>query len=115
MAGFGLPNFGQLTDAFKKAQQIQQDAQKLQEELEIMELEGKNNDGRAKVWLSGNQKPLRVEMDSSLLSESKEIIEGAFLEALTSAHEISTTTMKERMEDLTGGLKLNLPGMGNEN
>ena len=23
MAGFGLPNFGQLTEAFKKAQQIQ--------------------------------------------------------------------------------------------
>ena len=114
MAGFGLPNFGQLTDAFKKAQQIQQDAQKLQEELEIMELEGKNNDGRAKIWLSGNQKPLRVEIDSSLLSESKEIIEEALLEALKSAHEASTTTMKERMEDLTGGLKLNLPGMGTE-
>ena len=31
MAGFGLPNFGQLTEAFRKAQQIQQDAQKLQE------------------------------------------------------------------------------------
>ena len=24
MAGFGLPNFGQLTEAFKKAKQIQQ-------------------------------------------------------------------------------------------
>ena len=33
MAGFGLPNFGQLTEAFKKAKQIQQDAQKLQDEL----------------------------------------------------------------------------------
>ena len=40
MAGFGLPNFGQLTEAFKKAQQIQQNAQKLQEELEVMEIEG---------------------------------------------------------------------------
>ena len=39
MAGFGLPNFGQLTEAFKKAQQIQQNAQKLQEELEVMEIE----------------------------------------------------------------------------
>ena len=38
MAGFGLPNFGQLTEAFKKAKQIQQDAQKLQDELENMEL-----------------------------------------------------------------------------
>ena len=60
MAGFGLPNFGQLTEAFRKAQQIQQDAQKLQEELDAMEIEGSSSDGRASIWLSGNQQPLRV-------------------------------------------------------
>ena len=115
MAGFGLPNFGQLTEAFKKAQQIQQNAQKLQEELEVMEIEGTNNDKRVKIWISGNQKPLRVEIDQSLLSEEKVQIEKAILEGMKSAHEISTTTMKDRMEDLTGGFKLNLPGMGDEN
>ena len=51
MAGFGLPNFGQLTEAFRKAQQIQQDAQKLQEELDAMEIEGSSEDGRASIWL----------------------------------------------------------------
>ena len=112
MAGFGLPNFGQITDAFKKAQQIQQDAQKLQEELEDMEIEGANNDGRAKVWVSGNQKPLRIEIDQALISEGKNMTEQALLEALQAAHESSTTTMKNRMEELTGGLKLNLPGVG---
>ena len=58
MAGFGLPNFGQLTEAFKKAKQIQQDAQKLQDELENMEIEGKSDDEMIKVWISGNQLPL---------------------------------------------------------
>ena len=115
MDGFGLPNFGQITEAFKKAQQIQQNAQKLQEELEVMEIEGANDDKRAKIWVSGNQKPLRVEIDQSLLSEEKELIEEAILAAMKSAHEISTTTMKERMGDITGGFKLNLPGMGEEN
>ena len=114
MAGFGLPNFGQLTEAFKKAQQIQQNAQKLQEELEVMEIEGTNNENQVKIWMSGNQKPLRVEIDKSLLLEEKTKIEEAILEAMKCAHEISTTTMKERMEDLTGGFKLNLPGMGDE-
>ena len=114
MAGFGLPNFGQLTEAFKKAQQIQQNAQKLQEELEVMEIEGSNNDKRVKIWMTGNQQPLRVEIDQSLLSEEKAQIEEAILEGMKSAHEISTTTMKDRMEDLTGGFKLNLPGMGDE-
>jgi len=115
MAGFGLPNFGQLTEAFKKAQQIQQNAQKLQEELEVMEIEGSNKDNKVKIWISGNQKPLRIELDQSLLSEEKAKIEEAILEAMKTAHEISTTTMKDRMEDLTGGFKLNLPGMGDEN
>ena len=115
MPGFGLPNFGQLTEAFKKAQQIQQNAQKLQEELEVMEIEGTNTNNQVKIWMSGNQKPLRVEIDQSLLTEEKTKIEDAILEAMQSAHEISTTTMKDRMEDLTGGFKLNLPGMGDEN
>ena len=37
---------------------------------------------------------------------------GPELEALKAAYERSTATMKERMEELTGGLNLNLPGMG---
>ena len=69
MAGFGLPNFGQLTEAFRKAQQIQQDAQKLQEELDAMEIEGSSSDGRASIWLSGNQQPLQGELDPTLLAE----------------------------------------------
>jgi len=112
MAGFGLPNFGQLTEAFRKAQQIQQDAQKLQDELDAMELEGSSADSRASVWLSGNQQPLRVRIAPELLSEPAEKVEAAVLEALVNAYQLSTTTMRERMDELTGGLNLNLPGQG---
>ena len=111
MAGFGLPNFGQITEAFKKAQQIQENAQKLQEELDEMELAGKSSDNGVTIWLSGNQKPLRVEIKPSLLSKAKEEIETEILEALQDAYEISTSTMKERMNEITGGLNLNLPGL----
>ena len=113
MAGFGLPNFGQLTEAFKKAKQIQQDAQKLQDELEKMEIEGKSDDEMVKVWISGNQLPLKVEVKENIFNSNTETIEENFLQALQRAHELSTTTMKERMNDLTGGLNLNLPGFEN--
>ena len=113
MAGFGLPNFGQLTEAFKKAKQIQQDAQKLQDELENMEIEGKSDDEMIKVWISGNQLPLKVEVQENILNAEKEKIERNILQAMQKAHELSTTTMKERMNDLTGGLNLNLPGFDN--
>ena len=113
MAGFGLPNFGQLTEALKKAKQIQQDAQKLQDELENMEIEGKSDDEMIKVWISGNQLPLKVEVQENILNANKEQIEQNILQAIQKAHELSTTTMKERMNDLTGGLNLNLPGFDN--
>ena len=113
MAGFGLPNFGQLTEAFKKAKQIQQDAQKLQDELEKMEIEGKSDDDMVKVWISGNQLPLKVEVQENILNTNKEKIEENILQAIQRAHELSTSTMKERMNDLTGGLNLNLPGFEN--
>ena len=113
MAGFGLPNFGQLTEAFKKAKQIQQDAQKLQDELENMEIEGKSDDEMVKVWISGNQVPLKVEVQENILNSDKEKIEQNILQAIQKAHELSSTTMKERMNDLTGGLNLNLPGFDN--
>ena len=113
MAGFGLPNFGQLTEAFKKAKQIQQDAQKLQDELENMKIEGKSDDEMVKVWISGNQLPLRVEVQENILNSSKEKIEQNILQAIQKAHTLSTGTMKERMNDLTGGLNLNLPGFDN--
>jgi len=112
MAGFGLPNFGQLTEAFKKAQELQQNAQKLQEELDAMELEGASEDGRARVLLSGNQQPSKVSRAPELLAEDQQASETAVLEALKAAYELSTGTMKGRMEELTGGLNLNLPGLG---
>ena len=113
MAGFGLPNFGQLTEAFKKAKQIQQDAQKLQDELETMEIEGTSDDEMVRVWISGNQLPLKVKVEETIFNTSKEKIEQNILQAIQKAHELSTTTMKERMNDLTGGLNLNLPGFDN--
>ena len=111
MAGFGFPNFGQLTEAFKKAKQIQQDAQKLQDELENMEIEGSSDDEMIKVWISGNQLPLRVEVNKEIFSSDKEKLEQNILQAIQKAHESSTKTMKDRMNDLTGGLNLNLPGL----
>ncbi len=115
MAAFGLPNFGQLTEAFRKAQQIQQEAQKLQEELEAMEIDGSNQDGRATIWVSGNQKPIRIEIEPSLIKEGQKACEIAILDAMQNAYHNSTTTMKDKMDTLTGGLNINLPGFNESN
>ena len=60
--GFGLGKMKELTDAIKKAQQVQEGAKDLQEELENMEIEGIAQGGLVKVVMSGNQEPKRVEI-----------------------------------------------------
>jgi DNA-binding YbaB/EbfC family protein len=107
--GFGLGKMKELAEAFKKAQEVQQGAKQLQEELERMEIEGLSADGSVKVVMSGNQEPLRVEITSEAMANSPEALSELVTEAMRDAYDKSTTTMRERMEELTSGL--NLPGM----
>ncbi|MDY7024675.1 MAG: YbaB/EbfC family nucleoid-associated protein, partial [Cyanobacteriota bacterium] len=44
-----------------------------------------------------------------VLGEGAEVVSAMVLEAMQAAYENSTSTMRQRMEELTGGL--NLPGM----
>jgi nucleoid-associated protein EbfC len=108
--GFGLGKMKELTEAIKKAQEVQKGAQKLQEELEQMEIEGESGGGLVKVYMSGNQEPLRVNVSPDALKEDAEVVSDLVLAAMQDAYTKSTATMRERMEELTGGL--NLPGLG---
>lgn len=107
--GFGLGKMKELTEALKKAQQVQEGAKKLQEELEQMEIEGEAGGGLVKVVMSGNQEPRRVEISPDVLSEGAEVLSDLVTAAMKDAYNRSTATMREKMEDLTGGL--NLPGL----
>jgi DNA-binding YbaB/EbfC family protein len=107
--GFGLGKMKELTEALKKAQQVQEGAKKLQEELEAMEIEGESGGGLVKVVLSGNQEPRRVEIAEGALGEGADVLSDLVTAAMKDAYNRSTATMREKMEDLTGGL--NLPGL----
>jgi DNA-binding YbaB/EbfC family protein len=107
--GFGLGKMRELTEAFKKAQQVQEGAKRLQEELEQMEIEGESGGGLVKVVLSGNQEPIRVTVSPDVLGEGAEVVSDLVTAAMKDAYNKSTATMREKMEDLTGGL--NLPGL----
>ena len=105
--GFGLGKMKELADAFKKAQQVQEDAKKLQEELEQMDIEGQASD--VTVVLSGNQEPRRVNIGADAAGKSPEELSQLVLDAMMDAYDKSTATMRERMELLTSGL--NIPGL----
>ena len=107
--GFGLGKMRELADAFQKAQQVQEGAKKLQEELEQMEILGESGAGLVKVIVTGNQEPKRVEISPDALSEGAEVLSDLVAAAMKDAYTKSTQTMRERMEDLTSGLQL--PGL----
>lgn len=107
--GFGLGKMKELTEAFKKAKKVQEGAQLLQEELERMEIEGESGGGKVKVILSGNQEPRRVEISPDALGEGAEMLSDLVLAAARDAYNKSTATMRDRMEELTGGL--DIPGL----
>lgn len=107
--GFGLGKMKELTEAFKKAQQVQEGAKRLQEELEQMEIEGTAGGGMVKVVMSGNQEPRSVTISEEALAEGAEMLSDLVKAAMVDAYTKSTATMREQMEELTGGL--NLPGL----
>lgn len=107
--GFGLGKMKELREAFAKAQQVQQGAQQLQEELEQMEIQGASSDGYIKVVMTGNQEPLRVEVAPDVIALGAEAIAVSMTEAMKDAYQKSTDVMRQRMEELTSGLQL--PGV----
>lgn len=107
--GFGMGKMKELAEAFKKAQQVQQGAKQLQDELEQMEIEGQSEDGLVTVVMSGNQEPRRVTIAPEAMDKGAEALSESVMTAMRDAYDKSTTTMRERMEELTSGL--NLPGM----
>lgn len=99
----------EIAQAIQKAQQVQEDAKKLQEELEKTEIEGQAGNGLVKVVMSGNQEPLRVEISAEALGEGAEVLSDLVFAAMKNAYTASTETMRQRMEALTANLQL--PGM----
>ncbi|HEY9751477.1 MAG TPA: YbaB/EbfC family nucleoid-associated protein [Coleofasciculaceae cyanobacterium] len=105
---FGLGKMKELSEAFKKAQQVQEGAKRLQEELEQMEITGESGGGLVQVVMSGNQEPLRVTIAPNALNEGADVVADLVTAAMKDAYARSTETMRQKMEELTGGL--NLPG-----
>jgi DNA-binding YbaB/EbfC family protein len=107
--GFGLGKIKELQEAFQKAQQVQEGAQRLQKELEDMAIEGASRDGLVKVVMSGSQEPLSVAIAPEALNQGAEALSNLVTEAMKDAYSKSTETMRTKMEELTSGL--NLPGL----
>ncbi len=100
-----------LAQMMKQAQDIQQKMADLQTEMQAMEVIGKSGGGMCQVTLNGKGEAKNVLIDPSLVRpEDAEVLEDLIVAAINDAKAKSEELMREKMQELTGGLPLP-PGM----
>lgn len=101
---------GQLAGLMKQAQEMQENLKKAQEQIATMEIEGQAGAGLVKVVMTGRHDIKRVHIDSSLMSDDKEMLEDLVAAAVNDAVRKVESTTQEKMSGVTSGLPLP-PGM----
>ena len=101
-------NRNMIRQAQRQAQKLQDDMQKVQEELEAITLEGTAGGGVVKVVMSGKQVVESVTIEPEAAEELdllQDLIAAAVNDAFTKTQEIAS----QKMSAVTGGL--NIPGL----
>ncbi len=100
-----------LAQMMKQAQEIQQKMADLQTEMQALEVVGKSGGGMCQVTLNGKGEAKKVLIDPSLVRpEDAEVLEDLIVAAINDAKAKSEEMMRDKMQELTGGLPLP-PGM----
>jgi hypothetical protein len=97
---------GQLAGLMKQAQQMQENMQKVQEQLASTEVEGQSGAGMVKVVMTCRHDVKRVTIDPSLLTDDKDMLEDLIAAAVNDAVRRVETTVQEKMAGVTAGLPL---------
>lgn len=97
---------GGMGDLMKQAQQMQADLQKAQEEIAKAEVTGESGAGLVKVTMNGRHDVRKVDIDSSLLSEEKEILEDLLAAAVNDAVRRIEAHQKDKMSGMASGMGL---------
>lgn len=99
---------GKLGGMMKKAQEMQENMQKMQAELSNRSVVGVSGAGAVKVILNGHYACQRVELSDEALQEDKEMLEALLAAAYSDASAKVKEMTQEEMTKITGGM--GLPG-----
>ncbi len=93
-----------LGDLMKQAQEMQANMQKMQEDLAKAEVTGAAGAGLVTVVMTGRHDVKSVNIDASLMSEDKEMLEDLLAAAVNDAVRKVETQSREQMEKMTAGM-----------
>jgi DNA-binding YbaB/EbfC family protein len=97
---------GGIGDMMKQAQQMQEKMQKLQQEIGNTEVIGESGAGLVKITMTGRHDVRKVDIDSSLMSEDKEVLEDLIAAAVNDAVRRAEQYQQSKMSELTAGIPL---------
>ena len=100
---------GNIAQMMQKAQRMQENMQKVQEELAQMEVTGQSGGGVVKITITGKMEARKVQLDPAALADAEmleDLIVAAFNDAVAKANDESS----RRMAAVTAGMPLP-PGM----
>ena len=107
MGGFGGMNLGNI---MKQAQKMQDNMQKMQQELEAKEFEVSVGGGAVTVKVNGKKEVLAINIKEEVVDpDDVEMLEDLVLSAVNEALKKADEETSNKMGKLTGGL--NIPGM----
>ncbi|HET9031303.1 MAG TPA: YbaB/EbfC family nucleoid-associated protein [Dokdonella sp.] len=97
---------GPLAGLMQKAQRMQEDMQRMQEELAQQKVTGQSGGGLVSVIMSGRHEVRRVTIDRKLFADDAEMAEDLVAAAFNDAVNKVAAMSKERMGGLAEGMNL---------
>ena len=104
-------NKGQLAGLMKQAQAMQESVKKAQDDLAFVEVTADAGAGLVKVTMTCKHDVKRIEIDPSLLTEDKDMLEDLVAAAFNAAVRKAEETSEQKMGKLTAGMPGLPPGM----
>ena len=101
---------GNIGNLLKQAQAMQENMQKAQAELGQLSATGESGGGMVKVTMTGKHEVKRVQIESAVVSEDREMLEDLIAAAINDAVHKVELRVQEKMSSLTAGMQLP-PGM----
>ena len=90
----------------QQAKVMQERMAKMQEELANAEVQGESGAGMVKVVMTGRYDVKKIDIDPSLLTEDKEMLEDLMAAAVNDAVRKVEANSKNKMKDITGGMDM---------
>lgn len=97
---------GGMGNLMKQAQKMQEDMQRMQQEVANAEVTGESGAGLVKVVMNGRHDVKQVMLDDSVMQEDKELLEDLLAAAVNDAVRKVETYSQEKMSSVTAGMQL---------